>query len=64
MDQFNSSGTFYEGVFTPYGNSAPAKPDLSKLSKDELVALAQDKGLETEGTKADLAARLEAADQG
>lgn len=33
--------------------------DLSKLKKDDLVALAEERGLDTTGTKDDLIARLE-----
>lgn len=33
--------------------------DPSKLKKDELVALAEERGLDTSGTKDDLIARLE-----
>ena len=37
----------------------PAKPvDLSALKKAELVELAEAKGVETEGTKADIVERL------
>ncbi len=35
--------------------------DLADLKKAELVALCEEKGLDTEGTKADLIARLEAS---
>lgn len=34
-------------------------PAYASLRKDELVALAEARGLDTEGTKADIAARLE-----
>jgi hypothetical protein len=36
-----------------------ATEDLSKLSKDELVAAAERAGVDTSGTKAESAARLE-----
>lgn len=36
--------------------------DLADLLKADLVALCEEKGLDTEGTKADLIARLEAAE--
>ena len=36
-----------------------ATEDLSKLSKDELVAAAERAGVDTTGTKAEIAARLE-----
>ena len=36
-----------------------AKPDLSGLKKDELVALADKSGVDSAGTKADILARLD-----
>lgn len=37
---------------------AEAAPDLDTLKKDELVALADERGVDSSGTKADLIARL------
>lgn len=37
--------------------------DYSHLKKDELIALAEERGLDTDGTKADLIERLEADDE-
>jgi hypothetical protein len=34
--------------------------DLTKLNKDELVKLAEDKGVDSSGNKAEIVARLEA----
>jgi hypothetical protein len=34
------------------------KPDLSTLTKAELVSLAEERGIDSSGTKADLIARL------
>lgn len=39
---------------------AKGAPPLDRLLKDELVAMAEAKGLDTSGTKADIIERLEA----
>lgn len=38
--------------------TAPATPDLESLLKADLVALAEQRGVDTSGTKADLVERL------
>jgi hypothetical protein len=66
----------YEWKPTEYGNrlyrrpgsgSAPPRrrapaPDLTTLKKDELVEVAEEQGVDTSGTKADIIARLEGDD--
>ena len=42
---------------------AEEEVDYSHLKKDELIALAEERGLDTDGTKADLIERLEADDE-
>ena len=44
----------------PNGNPIEEAQDLGKLSKDELIKLAEDKGVDSSGTKAEIMARLEA----
>ena len=40
----------------------PSLSALKKMKKDELIALANDKGLDVDGTKADLISRLKEAE--
>ena len=41
----------------------PAPVDLTALKKDELVELAEERGEDSSGTKADIIERLEAGDE-
>lgn len=41
----------------------PAAPAYGSLKKDELVALAEQRGVDASGTKADIIGRLEAGDE-
>jgi hypothetical protein len=51
------------GPKPPKGAAAPEPtPALTTLKKDELVALAEEQGKDTSGTKADIIERLEGDD--
>lgn len=44
------------------GNEGPVKVSYKRLNKDDLIDLADDRGLDTEGTRDELIARLEEND--
>jgi hypothetical protein len=44
----------------PPSSEESSSPDLSSLKKDELVALAESRGIDSSGKKADIIERLEA----
>lgn len=57
-----SNGRDRSVVRTAASRRAPVKPDLASLKKADLVEMAEAKGVDTDGTKADLVERLESAD--
>lgn len=42
----------------PAAEAEPAEPDYAGMKKDELVALADERGVDSSGTKAEIAERL------